>query len=89
MYEKIQETASWLKERMTTKPETAIILGTGLGQLATEITDSYEFSYSDIPNFPIFYRISVVQQYPLRCQLYPTCSSLQDNDIPLHEKTRK
>lgn len=38
---------------MTTKPETAIILGTGLGQLATEITDSYEFSYSDIPNFPI------------------------------------
>ena len=53
MYEKIQETASWLKERMTTKPETAIILGTGLGQLATEITDSYEFSYSDIPNFPV------------------------------------
>ena len=53
MYEKIQETASWLKERMTTNPETAIILGTGLGQLATEITDSYEFSYSDIPNFPV------------------------------------
>ena len=38
---------------MATKPETAIILGTGLGQLATEITDSYEFSYSDIPNFPV------------------------------------
>ena len=53
MYEKIQETASWLKERMTTSPETAIILGTGLGQLATEITDSYEFSYKDIPNFPV------------------------------------
>ncbi len=50
---KIQETASWLKERMTTSPETAIILGTGLGQLATEITDSYEFSYKDIPNFPV------------------------------------
>ena len=44
MYEKIQETASWLKERMTTKPETAIILGTGLGQLATEITDIQELS---------------------------------------------
>src|SRR5574344_788100 len=43
MYEKIQETASWLKERMTTSPKTAIILGTGLGQLASEITDSYEF----------------------------------------------
>ncbi|MCH4147136.1 MAG: purine-nucleoside phosphorylase [Prevotella sp.] len=38
---------------MTTSPKTAIILGTGLGQLASEITDSYEFSYSGIPNFPI------------------------------------
>jgi hypothetical protein len=38
---------------MTTSPKTAIILGTGLGQLASEITDSYEFSYQDIPNFPV------------------------------------
>ena len=38
------------KERMQTSPKTAIILGTGLGQLASEITDSYEFSYQDIPN---------------------------------------
>lgn len=53
MYKKIQETASWLKERMKTSPKTAIILGTGLGQLASEITDSYEFPYQDIPNFPV------------------------------------
>lgn len=53
MYEKIQETAQWLKQRMTTSPQTAIILGTGLGQLATEITDTYEFNYKDIPNFPV------------------------------------
>lgn len=53
MYEKIQETASWLRERITTSPKTAIVLGTGLGQLASEITESYEFSYRDIPNFPI------------------------------------
>ena len=38
---------------MTTSPKTAIILGTGLGQLASEITDSYEFPYSEIPNFPV------------------------------------
>ncbi|GAB6949249.1 purine-nucleoside phosphorylase [Hoylesella timonensis 4401737 = DSM 22865 = JCM 15640] len=38
---------------MTTSPKTAIILGTGLGQLASEITDSYEFPYQDIPNFPV------------------------------------
>ena len=53
MYEKIQETASWLKQRMTTSPKTAIVLGTGLGQLASEITDTYEFNYKDIPNFPV------------------------------------
>nr|MBP7472277.1 purine-nucleoside phosphorylase [Prevotella sp.] len=53
MYEKIKETSAWLKDKMTTAPKTAIILGTGLGQLATEITDSYEFSYKDIPNFPV------------------------------------
>ena len=53
MYEKIQETASWLKFRMTTSPKTAIVLGTGLGQLALEITDKTEFPYSEIPNFPV------------------------------------
>lgn len=53
MYEKILQTAVWLKERMTTQPKTAIILGTGLGQLASEITDTYEFDYKDIPNFPV------------------------------------
>ena len=53
MCEKIQETAAWLKQRMTTHPQTAIILGTGLGQLASEITDAYTFPYSDIPNFPM------------------------------------
>jgi len=29
------------------------VLGTGLGQLASEITDSCEFPYSEIPNFPV------------------------------------
>ena len=53
MYKTIQETASWLKQRMTTNPTTAIVLGTGLGQLASEITDTYEFPYTDIPNFPV------------------------------------
>ena len=38
---------------MTTSPKTAIILGTGLGQLASEITDKSEIPYTDIPNFPV------------------------------------
>ena len=53
MYEKIQETASWLKARMTTQPTTAIILGTGLGRLAEEIQVSQSIDYKDIPNFPV------------------------------------
>ena len=53
MLEKIKETASYLKERMHTSPETAIILGTGLGSLANEITEKYEIKYEEIPNFPV------------------------------------
>lgn len=53
MLERIQETAAFLKGKMHTHPETAIILGTGLGSLVHEITDKYEISYTDIPNFPV------------------------------------
>ena len=53
MLQKIQETAEFLKSKMTTAPETAIILGTGLGSLVNEITDKYEIKYEDIPNFPL------------------------------------
>ena len=53
MLEKIQETAAFLRSRIHTNPETAIILGTGLGKLAEEITDRYEISYQEIPNFPV------------------------------------
>ena len=53
MLERIQETADFLKSKMHTHPETAIILGTGLGSLANEITDKYEIGYETIPNFPV------------------------------------
>ncbi|MDY4409778.1 MAG: purine-nucleoside phosphorylase [Prevotella sp.] len=38
---------------MTSHPQTAIILGTGLGRLASEIADATEIPYKDIPNFPV------------------------------------
>ncbi len=53
MYSKIKETAEWLKNKMTTSPTTAIILGTGLGRLAEEIEVTNSIDYADIPNFPI------------------------------------
>jgi purine-nucleoside phosphorylase len=53
MYEKIQETASFLKARMDTKPETAIILGSGLGKLVDDINVEKEIPYAEIPNMPV------------------------------------
>lgn len=53
MYEKIKETASWLRERMPASPTTCIVLGTGLGKLAEEITERTEIPYSEIPHFPV------------------------------------
>lgn len=53
MLEQIKETASFLKGKMHTSPETAIILGTGLGSLVNEITEKYEISYESIPHFPV------------------------------------
>lgn len=53
MYRKILETADWLKARLTTKPETAIILGTGLGELAKEIEKELVIPYTEIPHFPV------------------------------------
>ena len=38
---------------MHTTPETAVILGSGLGNLVNELTDTYEIAYKDIPHFPV------------------------------------
>ena len=53
MLEKIQETAAYIKSRISTQPTTAIILGKGLGSLVSEITDRTFIDYKDIPNFPV------------------------------------
>jgi purine-nucleoside phosphorylase len=53
MLELIKETASFLKGKIASAPETAIILGSGLGELVNHITDKVEISYEEIPNFPV------------------------------------
>lgn len=50
---KIQETADFIRTRMKSNAKTAIILGTGLGNLATQITEKTEIPYEIIPNFPV------------------------------------
>lgn len=53
MLKQIQETASYIKSQIRTVPETAIILGSGLGKLAEEITNAHIIDYKDIPHFPV------------------------------------
>ena len=53
MLERIQETASFIKAKMCTTPDTAVILGSGLGRLVEELTDTYTIDYKEIPNFPV------------------------------------
>lgn len=53
MYKRILETAEWLRTKMTTQPETAIILGTGLGELAKEIDKEQVIPYTEILHFPV------------------------------------
>ena len=50
---KASETSQFIAERILVKPKIAIILGSGLGELADEIKDQrVEVPYEQIPNFP-------------------------------------
>lgn len=51
--EKIKETASYIKEQVGDMPDTAVILGTGLGDLVNHIEIKKELDYHTIPNFPV------------------------------------
>lgn len=51
--ERINETAQYLKDRVGKMPKTAIILGTGLGDLVNHIDIEASIPYEEIPNFPV------------------------------------
>ena len=53
MLSKIQETADFIRTKINSNPKTGIILGTGLGDLVSEISDKIEIPYEIIPNFPL------------------------------------
>ncbi len=53
MLEKIKATANFITERIKSKPEIGIILGTGLGGLVNEIEIIDSIPFQDIPNFPV------------------------------------
>ncbi len=51
--DKMNETVSFIKERVNSIPKIAIILGSGLGSLADDIEEKITIPYKDIPNFPV------------------------------------
>lgn len=53
MLEKIKETAAYIQSKVSEMPQTAIILGTGLGELVNHIENPLTIPYEEIPNFPV------------------------------------
>ncbi len=49
----LQETAQFIQSKIAAKADTAIILGSGLGNLSTKIETEFEIPYTSIPNFPV------------------------------------
>lgn len=53
MWEKVQETVSFIKNKTNFTPEYGVILGSGLGGFTEDITIEHTLSYAEIPNFPV------------------------------------
>lgn len=51
-YEKVKESAEYIKNHTTKEPKIAVILGSGLGALVDIMEEKEIISYKDIPNFP-------------------------------------
>lgn len=49
----LKETSSFIHSKIQPTATTAIILGSGLGNLASQIKIEFEIRYTDIPHFPI------------------------------------
>ena len=52
MYERIDEAASLIRRRCGALPETAIVLGSGLGDFADSLLDAIATPYGDLPHWP-------------------------------------
>ena len=52
-YEQVQQAADYIRECTDLRPKTAVILGSGLGELAEHIQDAEIIPYREIPGFPV------------------------------------
>ena len=52
MYDKVAQSAEYIKSRLKLSPDIAIVLGSGLGDLVDSLTETEIINYEDIPHFP-------------------------------------
>ena len=52
LLDRIKQTADFLQNKFNATNPVGIVLGTGLGELASEINDPIVIEYAEIPNFP-------------------------------------
>jgi len=53
LYERVSEAVKEIRKRVKAKPRIAIILGTGLSEVAGDIKRKVSIPYEEIPNFPL------------------------------------
>jgi len=53
MWEKVQETVAFIKNKTNFSPEYGVILGSGLGSFTDDLNIQYTLPYAEIPHFPI------------------------------------
>ena len=53
MWNQVQETVSFIKEKTNFTPEYGVILGSGLGSFTDDIQVEFTLPYTEIPNFPV------------------------------------
>lgn len=53
MWEKVQQTVHYIKEKTNFSPEYGVILGSGLGSFTDDIKIEFTLPYDEIPNFPV------------------------------------
>nr|WP_315191099.1 purine-nucleoside phosphorylase [uncultured Flavobacterium sp.] len=53
MWDKVQETVSYIKSKINSDPEYGVILGSGLGSFTEEMKVEFTLPYNEIPNFPV------------------------------------
>ena len=51
-YERIEQTVRHVRERCGAPPETAVVLGSGLGDFADQLREAVSIPYGDLPNWP-------------------------------------